>query len=88
MTSGACASTPPAYYRETDGDEPQTWPALLAAITDVHGDITAVHRIWLNRDGCRKAPVGDPRRSLGPQLGGGVRLGLFGDVLAAGCSPS
>lgn len=43
-----------------------------------------MHRIWLDRDGCRKAPVGDPRRSLGSQLGGGVRLGLIGDVLAVG----
>lgn len=75
---------PACYYREADEDDPQTWPALLAAITDVHGDITAVHRIWLDRDGCRKAPVGDPRRSLGSQLGGGVRLGLIGDVLAVG----
>ena len=75
---------PACYYREADDDEPQRWPALLAAITDVDGTITAVHRIWLDRDGCRKAPVGDPRRSLGSQLGGGVRLGLIGDVLAVG----
>ncbi len=75
---------PACYYREADDDQPQTWPAVLAAITDVHGTITAVHRIWLDRDGCRKAPVGNPRRSLGSQLGGGVRLGLIGDVLAVG----
>ena len=58
--------------------------ALLAAITDVHGWITAVHRIWLDRDGRQKAPVGDLRRSLWSQLGGGVRLGLIADVLAVG----
>ena len=75
---------PACYYREAEHDEPQRWPALLAAITDVNGTLTAVHRIWLDRDGCRKAPVGDPRRSLGSQLGGGVRLGLIGDVLAVG----
>ncbi len=75
---------PACYYREADDDEPQRWPALLAAITDVHGSITAVHRIWLDRDGLRKAPVGDPRRSLGSQLGGGVRFGLIDDVLAVG----
>ena len=74
---------PACYYREAD-DEPQRWPALLGAITDVNGTITAVHRVWLDRDGRRKAPVADPRRSLGPQLGGGVRLGLIGDVLAVG----
>jgi hypothetical protein len=75
---------PACYYREADNDEPQRWPALLAAITDVTGSITAVHRIWLDLDGRRKAPVGDPRRSLGSQLGGGVRLGLIGEVLAVG----
>lgn len=75
---------PACYYREADDDEPQRWPALLAAVTDVHGTITAVHRIWLDRDGSRKAPVDDPRRSLGSQLGGGVRLGLIGEVLAVG----
>ena len=75
---------PACYYREADDEEPQRWPALLAAITNVDGTITAVHRIWLDRDGRRKAPVGDPRRSLGRQLGGGVRLGLIGDVLAVG----
>ncbi|WP_375459866.1 toprim domain-containing protein [uncultured Enterovirga sp.] len=75
---------PACYYREADEDEAQRWPALLAAITNVDGTITAVHRIWLDRDGRRKAPVGDPRRSLGRQLGGGVRLGLIGHVLAVG----
>ena len=75
---------PACYYREADDDERQRWPALLAAVTDVHGTITAVHRIWLDRDGHGKAPVGDPRRSLGSQLGGGARLGLIADVLAVG----
>ncbi len=75
---------PACYYRDTDDREPKTWPALLAAITDPAGNIVAVHRIWLDRDGRSKAPVADPRRSLGSQLGGGVRLGLVGEVLAVG----
>ena len=57
---------PGCYYRATDEAPRETWPALLAAITDVHGNITAVHRTWLARDGSRKAPIEDPRRSLGP----------------------
>lgn len=75
---------PACYYRETDEREPKTWPALLAAITDPTGTVMAVHRVWLDRDGRSKAPVADPRRSLGSQLGGGVRLGLIGEVLAVG----
>ena len=50
----------------------------------MHGSITAVHRTWLARDGSRKAPIEDPRRSLGPQLGSGIRLGLIDDVLTVG----
>ncbi|MFL5200097.1 MAG: toprim domain-containing protein [Microvirga sp.] len=75
---------PGCYYRATDEAPRETWPALLAAITDVHGSITAVHRTWLARDGSRKAPLKDPRRSLGQQLGSGVRLGLIDDVLTDG----
>ena len=75
---------PGCYYRATDEAPRETWPALLAAITDVHGNITAVHRTWLARDGSRKAPIEDPRRSLGHQLGSGVRLGLIDDVLTVG----
>ena len=75
---------PGCYYRRADDGLRETWPALLAAITDVHGSITAVHRTWLDRDKPRKAPVADPRRSLGHQLGSGVRLGLIHDVLTVG----
>lgn len=75
---------PGCYYRATDKAPRETWPALLAAITDVNGNITAVHRTWLDRDGSRKAPIEDPRRSLGHQLGSGVRLGLIDDVLTVG----
>ena len=75
---------PRCYYRACEGAPRETWPALLAAITDVDGVITAVHRTWLDRDGARKAPVADPRRSLGHQLGSGVRFGLIRDVVTAG----
>ncbi len=75
---------PACFYRDTDDLELKTWPALLAAITDPAGTIMAIHRIWLAQDGRSKAPVADPRRSLGSQLGGGVRLGLVGEVLAIG----
>lgn len=75
---------PGCYYRATQTSPRETWPALLAAITDLSGTIKAVHRVWLDRDGSRKAPVLAPRRSLGDQLGSGVRLGLIRDVLTVG----
>lgn len=75
---------PGCYYRASDKAPRETWPALLAAVTDVHGEITAVHRTWLDRDGSGKAPIEEPRRSLGHQLGSGVRFGLIHDVLTVG----
>jgi Toprim domain len=75
---------PGCYYRAADTGSRETWPALLAAITDLRGNVTAIQRTWLSRDGARKAPIEDPRRSLGHQLGSGVRLGLIDDVLTVG----
>lgn len=75
---------PSCYYRASEGAPRETWPALLAAITDIDGAITAVHRTWLDRDGLRKAPIEDPRRSLGHQLGSGVRFGLIRNIVTAG----
>jgi hypothetical protein len=59
-------------------------PALLAAVTDLKGDVIGVQRTWLAADGSGKADVANPRRSLGRLMGHGVRLGAPDDVLAAG----
>ena len=64
---------PACYYRETDASKPQTLPALGRD----HGRPWHHHglqRTWLAPEQPTKAPIGDPRRSLGHQLGGGVRL--------------
>ena len=75
---------PTCFYRAHEGAPRETWPALLAAVTDAEGVITGVLRTWLARDGSRKAPLATPRRSMGRLLGHGVRLGDASDVLAAG----
>src|SRR5487761_1240557 len=75
---------PAVYYRETDHAPLETWPALLAAVTDPGGHITGIQRTWLDRTCPDKAPVTDPRRALGHLLGNGVRFGKPGDTLAAG----
>jgi Toprim domain len=68
-----------------DGRQPwQRRPALVAIVTDLAGTTVGVHRTYLADDGTAKAPIGAPRRSLGPILGHGVRFGLPADVLAAG----
>ena len=72
------------FHRAHEGAPRETWPALLAAVTDADGVITGVLRTWLARDGSGKAPLATPRRSLGRLLGSGVRFGKTADVLAAG----
>jgi hypothetical protein len=75
---------PRCYYRP-DADSPtETWPALIAAVTDLSGRITGAHRTWLDRSGHDKAPVDSPRRAMGHLLGHGVRFGVANDVMAAG----
>jgi hypothetical protein len=57
---------------------------MLAAVTDLDGTITGVHRTWLARDGSGKAPIATPRRAMGQLLGNGVRFGVVKDVVAVG----
>jgi Toprim domain-containing protein len=75
---------PHCFYRAHEGEPRETWPALLAAVTDLDGAITGVLRTWLARDGSGKAPLATPRRSLGHLLGSGARFGKATHVLAAG----
>ena len=67
----------------------ETWPAMVAAVTDGNGTITGVQRTYLDPTGlsaCNlgKAPIDTPRRAMGSLFGHGVRFGLAEDVLAAG----
>jgi Toprim domain len=66
---------PRCYYRDGANDPARSFPALIAAVTDVDGALAAVHRTWLDPSGLDKAPVDRPRRALGPLLGHGVRFG-------------
>ena len=59
-----------------------SWPAMVALITDAQGRNCAVHRTWLEErnlafeDGpkVRKAPLEDPKRTIGSFWGGYIRL--------------
>ena len=77
---GALRFHPRCYYRAPSGR--QTWPALIAAVTDASGVITGAHRTWLDPTG-GKAQVDCPRRAMGCLLGNGVRFGVARDVLTA-----
>jgi hypothetical protein len=72
------------YYRPDDNGPTETWPALIAAVTDLSGMITGAHRTWLDPSGRHKAPLETPRRAMGYLLGNGVRFGIAQEVMAAG----
>ena len=75
---------PRCYYRPDEHSPTETWPALIAAVTDLGGRITGAHRTWLDPSGHDKAPIASPRRAMGHLLGHGVRFGVARDVMAAG----
>lgn len=75
---------PRCYYRSDAHEPTQTWPAMIAAVTDLSGAITGLHRTWLSPDGAGKAPVDTPRKAMGELLGHAVRFGLAGEVMAVG----
>lgn len=83
---GALRFHPCCYYWREDRPEsdPETWPALLAKVTDAEGALTGLHRTWLNPATAGKAPVDPPRKAMGLLLGNGVRIGGAADLLAAG----
>ncbi len=75
---------PQLFYRAYDEAPVETWPALVAAVTDGNGEITGAHRTWLARDGLGKAPIESPRKTLGCLYGHAARFGAAGPAMAAG----
>ena len=75
---------PRCYYRPDEDRPTESWPALIAAVTDLGGTITGAHRTWLDPSGHDKAPIASPRRAMGHLLGHGVRFGVADYVMAAG----
>lgn len=87
--SGSLRFHPRCYYRPDEHSPTETWPAMIACVTDLEGRITGAHRTWLDPDGfdrirLGKAPIDTPRRAMGDLLGNAVRFGVVDDVLAAG----
>jgi hypothetical protein len=87
---GSLRFHPHCYYRQ-ERLPTETWPAMIACVTDLDGKITGVHRTWLDPgDGfdpirLGKAPIDTPRRAMGNLLGNAVRFGVdHDDVLVAG----
>ncbi|MCA1358739.1 toprim domain-containing protein [Bradyrhizobium sp. IC3069] len=86
---GSLRFHPRCYYRPDEHSSTETWPAMIASVTELDGRITGVHRTWLDPHGfdrvrLGKAPIDTPRRAMGDLLGNAVRFGVVDDVLAAG----
>mgnify|MGYP001232406487 FL=1 len=80
---------PCCYYRPDEHSPTETWPAMIAAVTDLDGRITGAHRTWLDPNGfdaarLGKAPIDTQRKAMGGLLGHAVRFGAPCEVMAAG----
>jgi hypothetical protein len=82
--TGSLHFHPHCYYRHDEHSPTETWPAMIAEVTDLDGKITGAHRTWLDPRRRDKAPVDTPRRAMGDLLGNAVRFGIGGEVMAAG----
>src|SRR3546814_5379014 len=52
--TGSLRFHPRCYYRPDEHSPTETWPAMIAAVTDLAGRITGAHRTWLAPDGSAK----------------------------------
>lgn len=89
-TVSALRFHPNCYYwceDRADTGMPEAWPALLAKVTDANGNITGLHRTWLDPETASKAPLDPNRKAMGNLLGQGVRIGAPARILAAGEGP-
>ena len=82
--TGSLHFHPRCYYRPDEHSPTETWPAMIAEVTDLDGKITGAHRTWLDPGRRDKAPIDTPRRAMGDLLGNAVRFGIGGEVMAAG----
>ncbi|TWB86839.1 Toprim domain-containing protein [Bradyrhizobium macuxiense] len=87
--TGSLRFHPSCYYRPDEHSATETWPAMIAAVTDLSGHLTGALRTWLDPGGFSemtlgKALIDTPKRAMGDLLGHAVRFGVAGEVMAAG----
>ncbi|WVX48341.1 hypothetical protein ROLI_014210 [Roseobacter fucihabitans] len=56
---------PRCYYRPDRHSETETWPALIASVTDLDGAIAGAHRTWLDPKGFSDATHNQTERAVG-----------------------
>lgn len=75
---------PGCYYKPDERAPLETHPAIIAAVTDLAGNITGALRMYLDPYEPAKANVKHQRLAMGHVLGHAVRFGAPSDVMAAG----
>ncbi|MGY3154225.1 hypothetical protein ACVW0V_003365 [Bradyrhizobium elkanii] len=56
--TGSLRFHPRCYYRPDDHSPTETWPAMIAAVTDLSGELAGVHRTWLDPHGFQRGDAG------------------------------
>lgn len=80
----SCPLPPSLRYHPglpTGGPGSPEFPAMVAAVTNLDGEVIAIQRTFLQRDGRGKAMIDAPKRSLGPLGEGAVQLAPAGVTL-------
>lgn len=64
------------YYEQVNGKPTRIaeYPALIAPVRALNGDLVGLHRTYLTPDGSGKAAVECPKKMIGDIAGGSVRL--------------
>lgn len=71
------------YRADTSHPGGGRWPAMIARVNDVIGNMVAVHRTYLTREG-GKANVDPVKASLGPVMGSAIPLDPAGPEIVIG----
>lgn len=64
--------------------EHETYPTMIAAISNGAGEIIGAHLTFLAADGKAKAAVNPSRKVIGQQKGGVIKLGVMGPMIVIG----
>jgi putative DNA primase/helicase len=82
-----CIAFHPALEYELDpapyGQKP-IFPCVIAQVVDVVGELIAVHRIYLDPKAPKKIDREESKVTIGPSVGGAVRIGGIGRAIETG----
>lgn len=68
-------------HKDEHGHRTGNWPCMIVPLRDLRGNVTAVQRTWLAKDGQGKAPVTPAKKTAGPMMKAAVQLWPAGAML-------